>query len=197
MSVTDSARSPAATARRAQIVTATLDLIAEGGFAHASFARIAERAGLSSTRLISYHFAGKDELIKAVVEHVFGEIGQFMAERVAGQVDAWGRLRAYIEGNVEFTSTHRSHMNALLEIVLAGGLPDGAAADRTAESYLETILRQGQSDGRFRRFDPRVMAIVVQRSIEGLPFLLHAEPDLDTDAYARELVTLFDLATRT
>lgn len=33
--------------------------IAELGYAQASFARIAGRAGLSSTRLISYHFAGK------------------------------------------------------------------------------------------------------------------------------------------
>jgi hypothetical protein len=34
-------------------------VVAEEGFARATFARIRERAGLSSTRLISYHFAGK------------------------------------------------------------------------------------------------------------------------------------------
>ncbi|CUR57284.1 hypothetical protein NOCA1120472 [metagenome] len=45
-------------------------MVAEEGFARATFARIAERGGLSSTRLISYHFAGKDELVAAVVEHV-------------------------------------------------------------------------------------------------------------------------------
>ena len=60
-------RSFASEARRAQIVAATMQVIAEDGLAQASFARIAERAGLSSTRLISYHFAGKDELIEAVV----------------------------------------------------------------------------------------------------------------------------------
>ena len=45
-------------ARRAQIVQAAIETIAEAGFRHATFARIAERAGLSSTGLISYHFAG-------------------------------------------------------------------------------------------------------------------------------------------
>jgi AcrR family transcriptional regulator len=63
-------RSAAATARRSQILEATIDVVAEEGFAKASFARICERAGLSSTRLISYHFAGKAELVSALVEHV-------------------------------------------------------------------------------------------------------------------------------
>src|SRR5687768_12945642 len=68
------ARSTAAAARRAQILEATIAVIAEEGFAKASFARIRERAGLSSTRLISYHFAGKAELVAALVEHVVAGI---------------------------------------------------------------------------------------------------------------------------
>ena len=196
MPVTEAGRSPAATARRAQIITATIAVIADEGFAQASFARIAAHAGLSSTRLISYHFAGKDELVAAVVDQVIGEIGQHMATLLGARTDAWDLLRAYIEGNIEFTATHRRQMTALQAIVLAGGLPHGVAQDRTAESVVETILRQGQADGTFRAFDPRVLAITVQRAVEGLPFLLAAEPDLDTAAYARELVTLFELGTR-
>jgi AcrR family transcriptional regulator len=49
-------------ARRAQIVAAAIDVIADGGYASASFAAIARRAGLSSTGLISYHFASKEIL---------------------------------------------------------------------------------------------------------------------------------------
>lgn len=194
MSVTE--RSPAAAARRAQIVAATIAVIADEGFPQASFARIAHHAGLSSTRLISYHFTGKDELIQAVVEYVFGEIGGYMADRVGEATNAWESLCAYIEGNIEFIDTHRPQMKALLEIVLAGGLPRGLVENATAESYLETILRQGQAEGRFRDFDPRVVAMTVQRSIEGLPFLLAGEPDFDTRAYARELVDLFDRGTK-
>ena len=53
------------TARRAQIVAAAIDTIAEVGYARASLVRIASRIGISRG-LISYHFAGKDELIKEV-----------------------------------------------------------------------------------------------------------------------------------
>jgi len=35
----------------------------------------------------------------------------------------------------------------------------------------------------------------VQRAVDGLPFVLQADPRVDCDAYARELVTLFRLAT--
>ena len=46
-------------ARRAQIVGAAVETIADLGYGQASFAQIARRAGPSSTGLISYHFAHK------------------------------------------------------------------------------------------------------------------------------------------
>lgn len=185
-----------ATARRAQIVAATVEVIAEVGYRKTSFARIAERAGLSSTRLISYHFAGKDELIAAVAQDVIASIGRFMAQRVAAETSAAGMLRAYIEGTVEFIATHRAPMKALLEIFLAGGLHYDAATDQAVVGHVEAILRRGQVGGEFRDFDPRVMATAVQRAVEGLPFLLESTPDLDCGTFARELVTLFELGTR-
>lgn len=191
-----SSRSVTATARRAQIVTATIDVIAELGFGQAAFARIAKRAGLSSTRLISYHFAGKDELITAVAEDVGASIGDYMAQRVGAETSAAGALRAYIEGMMEFTATHRAPMKALLEIFLGGALHYDVAAEQTIVGHVETILRQGQADGEFREFDPRVVATAVQRAVEGLPFLLESVPDLDCSAYGRELVTLFERGTR-
>ena len=40
------------------------------------------------------------------------------------------------------------------------------------------------------------MAVTIQRAVDGLPFPLETHPGTDPDSYARELVTLFDLATR-
>lgn len=184
------------TARRAQIVAATVEVIAEFGYAKASFARIAARAALSSTRLISYHFAGKDELIAAVTREVIDSIGRYAASRLAVADSAAGMLRAYIMAMVEFTAAHRVSMTALMEIVLGGGLRHDAAADRDVVGPVEAILRRGQADGEFREFDVVVMATAVQRAVEGLPFLLQARPELDCAAYGRELVTLFELGTR-
>jgi hypothetical protein len=41
-----------------------------------------------------------------------------------------------------------------------------------------------------------VVLFLFRRAIDALPSLLIADPDLDVDLYARELVALFDRATR-
>lgn len=188
-------------ARRAQIVTAAIATIAAVGYRNASFAQIASRAGLSSTGLISYHFAGKDELIGEVVATVVSEMGSFMAQRMTAAGCAAGgsaaaALSAYIKGSVEFIDTHREQMKALTDIFIGGGFSYDPGNEQTAVSPLEEILRSGQASGEFRDFDPAVMATLIQREIDGLPFLLGMRPDLDVAAYGREVVTVFDLATR-
>ena len=194
-------RSPAQTARRAQIVEATIETIAELGYGPASFARIAERAGLSSTRLISYHFAGKSELIQAVLSQVYAEIAEYMAEHmrdVRGPRDA---LLTYIRVLVAFIAQHPVQMRALMSVFLDYRAEDGARSygsddEQNALAPLQDILRAGQAIGEFRDFDVFVVATTIQRAIDGLPFLLQTSPDLDLAVYAEELATMFDLATR-
>ncbi|WP_457187122.1 TetR/AcrR family transcriptional regulator [Nocardioides sp. P5_E3] len=193
MQVTE--RSVAATARRAQILEATIDVVAEEGFAKASFARICERAGLSSTRLISYHFAGKAELVAALVEHVVAGIGEHVGALVMAAETPGERLRAYVEGVVGYADTHRAPMSALLQVVMSGAWGDGRPAPSDV-SHLERILADGQRSGAMREFDTRVMAGTIQRAVEAVPFQLAADADLDCTAYAAELVELFDRATR-
>ncbi|GAU66949.1 TetR family transcriptional regulator [Streptomyces sp. NBRC 110611] len=214
-------RSAAALARRAQIIAATTDTIAALGYRRTTFARIAERGGLSSTRLISYHFANKDELVKAVVADVFDSIDRFLLDRAAADPanrpirqpadappprphtgSAAAELRAYITGTVAFVDSHRTRMRALASIFAA--LHDdeehAAAYDtdtfRDVLGHLQGILRRGQARGEFRSCDTFVMAAAIQNALSGLPFLLRTRPDLNLPAYAEELATLFGLATR-
>ncbi len=188
-------RSAASEARRAQILDATIAVVAEDGFGRATFARIAERGGLSSTRLISYHFTGKDELVAALVEHVVAGIGTHVGARVSTATTARGRLAAYVEGVVSYADLHRAPMSALLRVAMAGA--GGSAMQQPSDlGHLERILREGQAAGQMRAFDVTVMATTVQRAVEVVPFRLQAEPDLDCTAYAAELVELFDRATR-
>lgn len=194
-SALDDARSVTSSVRRRQIIDAAIEVIAEFGYSRASFARIAECAGLSSTRFISYHFQGKGDLMAAVVQDVITAIGDYVRQRVQAEATAAGMLRAYIEAVVRFIDGHRAPMIALTEVMLGAGFDDGVADDQVATGHLEMILRQGQSSGEFRDFDPWVMATAVQRSVDGLPFALQASPGIDLDAYARELVTLFQLGT--
>ena len=71
-----------------------------------------------------------------------------------------------------------------------------ASQDREAKSPVEQILRAGQASGEFRDFDVTVMATMIQRAVDGLPFLLTDDPDFDTRTYAAEVITAFELATR-
>ncbi|GAA1785321.1 TetR/AcrR family transcriptional regulator [Streptomonospora arabica] len=185
--------------RRRQIVAATIETIAALGLQQATFARIAERGGLSSTRLISYHFAHRRELLRAAVLHVHGMIGAHVADRIAGAADPRGELLTYIRAVVEFVDAHRTEMRALLLI----HLQDDPGAERTYNAgtergvlgAIEDMLGRGQRAGLFREFDTFVMAATVQRAVDGIPFLLQSEPDLDLSGYADELAALFDHAT--
>lgn len=183
-------------ARREQIVAAAIDTIADVGYAKATFTLIARRAGLSSTGLISYHFNGKSDLMAQVAAQVYAAVGKHMTDRMSGMLSPAQLLEAYIRGNIEFVAGHRREMKALLEIFLNGGIDYTPGTELVALNPVEQILDGGQRAGEFREFDSRVMAAVIQRAIDGLPFLLETYADLDLGQYAEELVTLFTLATR-
>jgi AcrR family transcriptional regulator len=194
------ARSFIEAARRAQIVECAIEVIAEVGYRRASMARIAERAKISRG-LISYHFAGKDELISQVVLTVFADAAGFMEPRVEAETTAAGQLRAYIQSNLEYMRTHPDRIIAIVEILSGGALADGTLgidpidAEEQALAPLVELFRRGQENGEFRAFDPWVMASAVRNVIDGVPPHV-SDPNLDLDACAHELTTLFDLATR-
>src|SRR5579864_4314825 len=111
-------------ARRAQIIAAAIDTIAEAGYGQASLARIAERAG-TSKGVISYHFAGKDDLIREVVAEVLAKGEAYMIPRILAESSGAGMLRAYIESNLAFMREHRNHVLAIFEIFLNARGEDG------------------------------------------------------------------------
>ncbi len=185
-------------ARRAQIVAAAIETIAELGYARASFTQIAKRAGLSSTGLISYHFAGKDDLVRQVVTDVLSEFAAFVRPLVDAETTAAGVLRVWWQANVAFMRDHRRPLIALLDIMSnarAGDLGEVSDSYESDLAALEQLFREGQAAGEFRAFDSRVMAVAVRSARDGLLRQLAAHPDLDLDTYARDLVVLFDLAT--
>ncbi len=187
------------TARRAQIAAAAIDTIAEVGYSEASFARIAARLGISRG-LISYHFAGKDDLIKQVVREAAEQAKAFIRPRILAEAPGPGMLRAYIVSNLAFMRDHRNNVIAMVEIA---GSADGRRlyyGDTDvidAVGALDQLLSGLQTADQLRRdFDPRVMAIAIRAAIEAASPRLARDPAFDIDNYAREIVTLFDRATR-
>jgi AcrR family transcriptional regulator len=188
-------------ARRAQIVAAAITTIAEVGLHRTSFAQIAEVAGLSSTRMISYHFAGKDDLLEAVVSEVFAVAGHFIEPFVVAEPTPTGQLRGLIEGNARFFAEHRTHVTAVRDIWANFRRPDGTPrygleAFELEFAMVSQLFQAGQASGEFREFDPRIMAVTLRHALDGLAALIAYEPELDVDASAGELVAIFEGATR-
>ncbi len=189
-------------ARRQQIVAAAIDTIAEVGYAQASLARIAERIGISKG-VISYHFAGKDDLIKQVVIDVVETGRAYILPRVFAESTGPAMLRAYIESNLAFMREHRNYMVAVVEILRNGAFTtaggrrvDGRDID-VATRLLEEQLARLQAGGELRRdFDPGAMAVAIRATIDVVPHRLVLDPDFDIDEYADEIAAIFDLATR-
>jgi AcrR family transcriptional regulator len=197
MQVTSTDLSPAATARRAQIIASAISVISTLGYNRASFSQIAKHAGISSTRLISYHFEDKNELMTAVAQAVLDAAGDHMRPQILAAEGSAARLAAYLRANLAFIAAHPQHIDAVIQIAanLRSDETPGGEAD-PAIALLVRELEAGQAAGEFRTFDPLVTAVSIRAAIDAAANLVTVRPDLDLAAYADELVALFDLATR-
>jgi len=187
-------------ARREQIISCTIESLAEVGFARTTLAEIAKRAGISKG-VISYHFAGKRELIDQVLEKAFKQGREWMQELVQQDCTASEKLAAYIDGNISFLKSQPTYITALIEIFMNYRAEDGSLAydgsyDETTQQFLIQVFNQGQASGEFRPFSMEVMATCIRAAVDVLPLQMQMRPDLDLDAYGAELVETFLRATR-
>jgi AcrR family transcriptional regulator len=186
------------TARRAQIVDAAIETVAEVGYANASLSRIALRLNISKG-VISYHFAGRDDLIAEVVRQVLQGARAYIQPRVEGQATGREMLGAYIESNLQFMRDNPDQIRALVEIVRAtiAGAKSPFTGDRGEGVHvLAELLTRFQTAGEFRSdFDPVAMAMMIRAVIDAAPGRL-GDRAFDIDHYAQEAVTTFDRATR-
>ena len=187
-------RSHAAVARRAQIIDAAVVTLAELGYQGASFVEITKRAGLSSTRLISYHFDDRDDLMARVASQVIGELGCAVESKVRAADSPAAAVHAYIEANLTYMDSHRVEMAALTALLSAGALSVSAEQGSAGVEALTMIIDAGRRAGQFRDVDSAVAATVVQRAVEGVPLLLRDRPDADLIGHAQQLVGFFDAA---
>jgi TetR/AcrR family transcriptional regulator, fatty acid metabolism regulator protein len=185
--------------RRRRIVEAAIDCLARDGWHATTLAAVAAEAGISRG-LISYHFAGRDDLHRAVLESVaetiFGAGSEATQARIDAATTARDKLAAYIGGNLRFIAEHRREMAALGQVMPNLRREDGSARfDDAAEEPIiagtALLFEHGLATGEFREVDPRTTAYALRRCIDGAAVKIVADPGFDIDAYARELTALF------
>lgn len=176
-------------------------MIAQAGYARATMAEIGRQAGVAKS-VIFYHFADKNELLQELIRTAVATFTGFIEPRLAAQTTARGKISAYLAGSADYMTAHRSLHLAVLEIAFNALGPDGLplVASMPLETHkptLEHILRDGQQAAELRDFDVHVMARLVRSAVTHTMVLAQRlNPGLDMQAYASELATTFDLATR-
>ena len=176
-------------------MTSAIEVIAEDGYAKASFSRIAKHAGLSSTGMISYHFAGKDDLLSACVTEIEEVTGAFMQPRIDAAAGHVAQLRAYVEANVELVGEHPAEVRALIDLVKNAGSQSDAVNGRFA--LFEEHFRTGQAAGAFGPLDPRTTALALTAGLDAVVATAAAaglEPT-ELTRIGRELADLYVRAT--
>jgi AcrR family transcriptional regulator len=184
-------------ARRSQIIDATIAVIAELGFHQASYARIVARAGLSSSRIISYHLGSKADLIQAVLLSIIDSKDRFLWQRSGNPTNRHDIIRGYIESEVAFLGKYPEKVRALREIEDHISREDpmpGLLVREVRVGRLIRQLQQGQREGSFGQFDVEIMAESIAYAIDGANGAFHTNPQLDLEHYGRELANLFQRA---
>lgn len=185
-------------ARRAQIIDCAIETIVEVGYARASLALIAERARISKS-VISYHFRGKDDLIRQVVTGVLEAGIAAIEPAIAAEPTALGKLRAYVRSNIAYMRTHRNGLMAVVAIFSAHG--GGGDAPLVSEEMatagtrdLAAIIEEGQASGEFRPCSAWIVATAIRASLDMIPPYYAGDSALDLDGWGSELLDLFERA---
>ncbi|GIJ78382.1 DNA-binding transcriptional regulator, AcrR family [Micromonospora phaseoli] len=173
-------------ARRAQLIEVTIELVAAKGYAGASLAAIAERAGITKAAVL-YHFPTKAAVVRAAHEHALSAL----VGEVATAVEAAGPEdgpAAYIRSMVGHLRKHPRHTRMIIEAMTHDeGDHDPAARWRP---LAELITVAGHARGASADGDARTTAIIIGGAIDAIVSEQLHDPDYDTAAAADLLVEL-------
>ncbi|EGK09057.1 transcriptional regulator [Desmospora sp. 8437] len=190
--------------RREQIIEAAIKTLDEIGYVKASLAQIAKRAGIS-TALISYHFADKNDLMNHLLLNLLEGSTSYILERVNQESTPHKKLNAFITASLAYQDTHPARNTALIEIIFNARTPDNIPYYKLNDDgdgdpitdELRSILRNGQKNGDFGKFNVDVMTHVIQGAIGEYMFNTDIAKKVDLETYSRELVNIVNQALKT
>jgi AcrR family transcriptional regulator len=168
-------------------------VIARHGLSGTSFTRIAEEAGISSPGLISYHFAGKDELFTVLTQQLLDACADAIEEAVGAAPDPHAAVAAYVTAFVSWQDANREGVAALWRLASGWKAPglDRAFDETPLVAPLLRVLEEGRASGALRDVNPSVVAQGMLCAVEAFHDAAAADPGLTADTFAAELVELF------
>nr|WP_246398116.1 helix-turn-helix domain-containing protein [Mycobacterium vicinigordonae] len=184
-------------------MTASIEVIAEFGWAQTSIRKIADRVGVAMSAVL-YHFGTKDNLVDAIVAEMYRSALLAVAPALQAETTSAGKLTAYIRANIAYFDGHRMQLAALAQLGVGYRPSDGRRLDElgmTDELRKElavldptAILVAGQQDREFGEFPVESMSVALRGAVNAVVERILREPDFDARAYAEDLVTIFNRA---
>lgn len=158
--------------RRALIIRAAQDIIAEQGYPAASARTVAARCGISPGTL-TYHFPSIDALLVAALREASIGFTNAAIDSTLGLPTARARLMSLIDAALPSTPGALRNWRLWLEYwARASHFPE--LADLQSERYGEwraafaQIVASGVASGEFENVDPAQTAIVIVALLDGL-----------------------------
>lgn len=175
-------------------MAAAIQEVVEHGYEGASLTRIAARAEVAKG-LVWHYFTGKDNLMESTAKVTMENMRQHIVDTLDMDQPVPDIIRAALRLAATQILTRRDELIALNRIVHNLHRSDGAqrvVADFYEQTYLgqEELFRRGQAEGSLRDFDPRVMAVTYQGSIDSMLAYLEDHPTVDPREYASELAEI-------
>lgn len=126
---------------RAQVLDASVQLIAEAGLAGLSMREVARRAGVSH-QAPYHHFHDKESIVAALVERGFGKLADRMEAAAAGKGTVAQRLAKTGHEYVEFALAEPVFFRLMFrpELVALNRFPAAAAAGARAFTVLQRLI---------------------------------------------------------
>jgi AcrR family transcriptional regulator len=176
-------------ARRAQLIDATIDLVARHGYAGTSLARIAEAAQISKATVL-YHFPSKDAVVRAAYESVLDGLTAQVGAAVEQRSGA-AAVEAYIRSLVGHLNERPERARVISEAITG----DAEISDRPASASrwqtVAALVEAAQAAGEYRSdADPRVTALMINGAVDAIVAERLADPAFDTPGAAEHLVEM-------
>lgn len=133
--------------RRKELITATMAMIHESGLADPTLAAICERAGLSSSSIVSHYFKNKQELLKETMLDLVGALLGEIAMRTTAAATPLDKIYAVIDAN--FAPSQCTPEAISVWMFFWGRVPvdeDFAEIERTLEKYIIHALKDGLTE---------------------------------------------------
>ena len=180
---------------RADLVDATVDLIAETGSVQGvSLRAAAKRAGVSPMAVYN-HFADREALLEAAVEHCWAEFQAAIAAVIDEDDDPAAQLRAAGDAYVRFALERPGQYAVMFsgtEHLPERDVPIGMSAFDDLVAMVAAVL-----DTRGDDRDPTFVAVQVHTWIHGVVSLVACAPEIpwpSTEALLDDVVVRLDLA---